>query len=55
MFVDGCVMISMMAGEETAAYEAELDKAEAPFTSPLAAWEAIISMSRPASLIVPIR
>lgn len=32
MFVDACVIISLMAGEDTAACEAELDNAEAPFT-----------------------
>lgn len=51
MFVDACVIISLMAGEDTAAaYEAELLEAEEPFTSPLAAWEAIIAMSRPDQL-----
>ena len=54
MFVDACVIISLMAGEDTAAaYEAELSQAEAPFTSPLAAWEAIIAMSRPDQLDCP--
>ena len=54
MFVDACVIISLMAGEDTAtAYEAELDKADAPFTSPLAAWEAIIAISRPDQLDCP--
>ena len=54
MFVDACVIIALMAGEDTAAaYEAELDKADAPFTSPLAAWEAIIAMSRPDQLDCP--
>jgi ribonuclease VapC len=54
MFVDACVIISLMSGEETAtAYEAELSQAEAPFTSPLAAWEAIVAMSRPDQLDCP--
>jgi ribonuclease VapC len=54
MFVDACVIISLMAGEDTAAaYEAELSRADAPFTSPLAAWEAIIAMSRPDQLDCP--
>lgn len=54
MFVDACVITSLMAGEDTAAaYEAELEKTEAPFTSPLAAWEAIIAMSRPDQLDCP--
>src|SRR6478752_4156581 len=51
MFVDACAIVSMMAGEETAdAYEAALIQAEAPFTSSLAAWEAIIVLSRPDQL-----
>ncbi|WP_187970145.1 type II toxin-antitoxin system VapC family toxin [Aquibium microcysteis] len=54
MFVDACVIISLMAGEDTAAaYEAALEKADSPFTSPLAAWEAIIAMSRPDQLDCP--
>lgn len=54
MFVDACVIISLMAGEDSAAaYDAELEKAEAPFTSPLAAWEAIIAMSRADQLDCP--
>jgi ribonuclease VapC len=54
MFVDACVIISIMAGEDSAvAYEAELLEADAPFTSPLAAWEAIIAMSRPDQLNCP--
>ncbi|HHZ07543.1 MAG TPA: type II toxin-antitoxin system VapC family toxin [Rhizobiales bacterium] len=54
MFVDACVIISLMAGEQTAAaYEIELSQAADPFTSPLAAWEAIIAMSRPDQLDYP--
>lgn len=54
MFVDACVIVALMANEDTAAaYEAELNKADAPFTSPLAAWEAIIVMSRPDQLDCP--
>lgn len=56
MFVDACAIISLMAGEDTAAaYAAELEKAVAPFTSPLAAWEAIIAMSRPDQLDCPYK
>ena len=41
----------MFAGEETAfAYEAALERAVSPFTSTLAAWEAIIVLSRPDQL-----
>jgi len=51
MFVDACAIVSIMAGEDTApAYEAALAQAEAAFTSPMAAWEAIIVLSRPDQL-----
>lgn len=51
MFVDACVIVALMAGEETAeAYESALLTAKSPFTSPLAAWEAIIVLSRPDQL-----
>ena len=51
MFVDACAIVSMMAGEDTAsAYEASLTQADAGFTSALAAWEAIIGLSRPDQL-----
>ncbi|MGK6311857.1 type II toxin-antitoxin system VapC family toxin [Neorhizobium sp. DT-125] len=51
MFVDACAIVSMMAGERTAeTYEQALAGADAPFTSPLAAWEAIIVLSRPDQL-----
>lgn len=51
MFVDACAIVSIFAEEETApAYEAALADAEAPFTSALAAWEAIIILSRPDQL-----
>jgi ribonuclease VapC len=51
MFVDACAIVSIMAGEETAAvYEDALAGARAPWTSALAAWEAIIVLSRPDQL-----
>lgn len=51
MFVDACAIVSIMAGEETAAeYEASLIEATQPVTSTLAAWEAIIVLSRPDQL-----
>lgn len=54
MFIDACAIVSMMAGEETGdAYEAALLDASAPFTSALAAWEAIIVLSRPDQLDCP--
>lgn len=47
MFVDACAIVSIMAGETSApAYEAALDTAILPVTSVLAAWEAIIVLSR---------
>lgn len=51
MFVDACAIVALMAGEETAdAYEEALVAAASPFTSALAAWEAIIILSRPDQL-----
>ena len=48
MFVDACAIVSLMAGEDTApAYDAALAQAQDAFTSPMAAWEAIIVLSRP--------
>jgi ribonuclease VapC len=51
MFVDACAIVSIMAGEESApAYEAALRRADSAFTSAMAAWEAIIVLSRPDQL-----
>ena len=51
MFVDACAIVSIMAGEDSApAYEAALGRAESAFTSAMAAWEAIIVLSRPDQL-----
>ena len=51
MFVDACAIVSLMAGEDTANdYEAALADAANPVTSTLAAWEAIIILSRPDQL-----
>jgi ribonuclease VapC len=51
MFVDACAILSIMAGEDTApTYEAALTQADSAFTSPMAAWEAIIVLSRPDQL-----
>ncbi|SDP39237.1 type II toxin-antitoxin system VapC family toxin [Phyllobacterium sp. OV277] len=51
MFVDACAIVSIMAGETTAAeYEDALLEATNPITSSLAAWEAIIVLSRPDQL-----
>lgn len=51
MFVDACAIVSIMTGEDTApAYEAALVQAHSAFTSAMAAWEAIIVLSRPDQL-----
>ncbi|MGI2031063.1 type II toxin-antitoxin system VapC family toxin [Rhizobium panacihumi] len=51
MFIDACAVVSIMAGEDTAAdYEQALSTAPSPYISPLAAWEAIIVLSRPDQL-----
>ena len=48
MFVDACVIISIITGEDTAAaYDAALADAHSAFTSPLAAFEAVIVLARP--------
>ncbi len=47
MFVDACAIVSIMAEEDSAAtYEEALSKAPAAWTSALAAWEAIMVLSR---------
>jgi ribonuclease VapC len=47
VFVDACAIVSIFAGEESAtAYDQALAEADAPHTSALAAWEAIIVLSR---------
>lgn len=51
MFIDACAIVSIFADEDSApAYEQALASAEAPFTSALAAWEAIIVLSGPDQL-----
>ena len=51
MYVDACVIVSLIAGEDTApTYADELACVEGAWTSPLAAWEAIIVLSRPNQL-----
>lgn len=51
MFVDACAIISILAREDTAeAYQSALTGASGPFTSALAAWEAVIIMARPDQL-----
>lgn len=47
MFLDACAIVALIAGEEAApAYEDALGRADDAWTSPLAAWEAIIVLSR---------
>ncbi len=51
MFVDACAIVSIFAQEDSApAYEEALANVAAPFTSALAAWEAIVVLSRPDQL-----
>ena len=51
MFIDACAIVSMMAGEHTAReYGEALASASGPWTSALAAWEAILVLSRPDQL-----
>ena len=51
MFVDACAIISIITQEPTAnAYEKALHDAKAPFTSALAAFEAVIILRRPDKL-----
>jgi ribonuclease VapC len=51
MFVDACAIVSIIAGEDSAfAYERTLATTSEAFTSPMAAWEAIIVLSRPDQL-----
>jgi len=48
MFVDACAIVAIMVNErDRAAYEASLVEAIDPFTSPMAAWEAIIVLAHP--------
>lgn len=51
MFVDACAIVSMIAGKSTAdAYAAALAQSNAPWTSALSAWEAIVVLARPDQL-----
>jgi ribonuclease VapC len=54
MFVDACAIVSLLTAEPTAtAYDAALGQADAPCTSVMAAWKAIIVLSHPAKLNLP--
>jgi ribonuclease VapC len=51
MFVDACAIVSLIAGEPTAAdYATALQQSKSSWTSALAAWEAIIVLARPDQL-----
>ncbi len=51
MFIDACAIVSMIAGEDTAgAYADVLAGTTGAWTSALAAWEAILVLSRPDQL-----
>ncbi|WP_406854460.1 type II toxin-antitoxin system VapC family toxin [Alsobacter sp. KACC 23698] len=51
MYVDACAIIAIMADEESAeAYNEALRDAVSPWTSVLAAWEAIIVLASPGQL-----
>lgn len=55
MFVDACAIVSILSGESDAAsYANALTGASEPFTSALAAWEAIVVLSRPEKLGRPL-
>jgi ribonuclease VapC len=51
MYVDACVIVSLIAREDSAsAYAGALSGVADSWTSPLAAWEATIVLSRPGQL-----
>lgn len=51
MYVDACAIVSLIAREDSAsAYAGALSGAADAWTSPLAAWEATIVLSRPGQL-----
>lgn len=55
MFVDACAMVSILSAEPDAdAYAQALERASAPTTSALAAWEAIVVLSRADKLAKPL-
>ncbi len=55
MFVDACAIVAMFMEEDSKpAYEASLLAAVEPFTSPLAAWEAIMVLAHPTRLDISL-
>ncbi len=56
MMLDACAIISLITDEPTKPFYADaLAKAKLPFTSSLAAWEAVIVLSNPAKLNLPFK
>jgi ribonuclease VapC len=54
MLVDACAIVSILSNEADApAYSQELARAERPFTSVLAVWEAVLVLARPDKLDRP--
>ena len=54
MYVDACAIVAIIAREDSAtAYAEALAGADHPWTSTLAAWEAVIVLSRPEKLNCP--
>ena len=54
MFVDACAIVSILSGEADAeAYGTALTNAAEAFTSPQAAWEAVIILARPEKFAIP--
>ena len=51
MFIDACAIVSIFVGEPDAgSYEAALTSSASPFTSTLAAWEAILVLCTPGQI-----
>ncbi|PZQ11933.1 MAG: PIN domain-containing protein [Ancylobacter novellus] len=51
MFIDACAIVSVLSNEpEADGYKAAIDRADAPWTSALAAFEAVLVLARPGKL-----
>ena len=51
MFVDACALVAILSKEpEALSYEAEIARSQSPWTTPLAAFEAILVLARPSKL-----
>lgn len=56
MFLDACAIVAILLNEEDRpAYETALMAAPDPFTSPLAAWEAVIVLAHPSRFDMTLR